>query len=117
MFEKPGALSALEILPLVGDANPLIGIIRVGLLAGDGRPLMGKLGIDLNEIELIFRNILFSKNGCFWTFGHAHGTVDALVGINHEEIGAFMEAVDRANVNTVGTLAVDACFTDNVGHG
>ena len=95
----------------------MIGIIRIGLLAGDGRPLVGKLSIDLNEVKLIFRDIFFGKDGCLGAFRYANGAVNALVGINHKEIGAFMKAVDRANVNTVSTFAVDACFADNVGHG
>lgn len=57
-----------------------------------------------------FRNVFFGHNGVGRAFGNADGAVDAFVRIDHEEIGTFTEAVDRANVNTVGVFAEDAGF-------
>ena len=77
---------------------------------------MRELGIDLDEVELIGRDVFLGKNGTFRAFGHAHGAVDAFVGIDCEEVGAFVEAVNRTDVHTVSALAVDAGFANNVSH-
>src|SRR4030095_10504041 len=40
----------------------------------------------------------------------------ALVGVDGQEVRAFTEAIDRADVDAVGVLAADAGFEDDVGH-
>ena len=45
-------------------------------------------------------SLIHIYNGVGRAFGNADGAVDAFVRIDHEEIGTFTEAVDRANVNT-----------------
>ena len=40
--------------------------------------------------------------------GDAQRAVDALVGVDHQHVRAFAEAVDRADVDAVGVLALDA---------
>ena len=83
----------------------------------DGRPLAGEFTVELNEFLLICGNILFGIDRGFRTFRNAHGAVDAFVGIDHQKVGTFPEAVNRADINAVGAFAADAGFTDNVGHG
>ena len=48
--------------------------------------------------------------------GHARPAVDALVGVDGEQVGALVEAVDGAHLDAVGVLALDAPFSDDVGH-
>jgi hypothetical protein len=55
-------------------------------------------------------------DGLHGTDGHARITVDALVGLDCEEVWAFIEAVHRANLDAIGVLAVDAGLGDDVRH-
>ena len=107
---------ALQELQLTSDAVILIGIIRGRLTARDGRPFTSEFSVERNEFLLIFRDVLFGEDGCFRAFRDANGTVDAFVGIDHEEIRAFAEAIHGADVDAVSTLAANAGFADNVGH-
>ena len=109
-------LSALEELQLALDAVVLVGVVRVGLAARNGGPFAGELGVERDEFLLILRDVLFGEDGCFRAFGDAHGAVDAFVGVDHEKVRAFAEAVDRADVDAVGALAADAGFADNMRH-
>src|SRR6185437_4299385 len=74
-------------------------------------------GIDRKVFFLPCRHVHFRKDRVHRTLGHAQGAVDARVGIDHQEIRAFMEAVDRAHLDAVGVLAVDAVVGDDMGHG
>ena len=94
----------------------LVGVVRVGLAARNGGPFAGELGVERDEFLLILRDVLFGEDGCFRAFGDAHGAVDAFVGVDHEKVRAFAEAVDRADVDAVGALAADAGFADNMRH-
>ena len=49
--------------------------------------------------------------------GLAGAAVDALVGVDDEEVRPLVEAVDRAHLDAVGVLALDARLGDDVGHG
>jgi hypothetical protein len=62
------------------------------------------------------RCVFFGINRIHRAFGNAHGAVDALIRVDGEEVGAFAEAVHRANIHTVGVLALDTGFGDDVGH-
>jgi hypothetical protein len=67
-------------------------------------------------VHLIGRNVFFGEDGIDRAFGDAHGAVDAFIGVDGQEVGAFAEAVHRANVHTVGVFALDTGFGNNVGH-
>src|SRR5690606_6321631 len=47
----------------------------------------------------------------------AQGAVDALVGIDHQEVRALVETVHRTHLHAVGVLAADAVLGDDEGHG
>ena len=47
---------------------------------------------------------------------YKYGTIDTLVGIDDEHVGAFAEAVHRAYIDTVGVFAADAVIKHDVGH-
>jgi hypothetical protein len=75
-----------------------------------------QLGVELGHVLLAFRHIFFGINGVDRTLGNAHRTVDAFIWVDGQKVGAFAEAVDGANVHTVGVLAADTGFGDNVRH-
>jgi hypothetical protein len=68
-------------------------------------------------VNLIGWQIFLSIDGIDGALGNANGAIDALVGVNGEEVGTFAEAVYGANVHAVGVFAADTGFRNNVGHG
>jgi hypothetical protein len=64
--------------------------------------LLPRLGVGLDGVDRAFRL--------------AHPAVDALVRVNDEHILAFIEAIDRANLDAVGVFALDAVLVDDVRH-
>ena len=110
-------ISALQEADLVLHAAPLIRIIGIGLAVRDGRPFAGELSVEFDEFLLILGYVLFGVNRRFRAFRNADGAVDALIGIDHKKIRTFPEAIHRADVHAVGTLAADAGFADNMRHG
>jgi len=67
-------------------------------------------------VLLTLWDIFFGIDGVDRTLWNANGTVDALIGVDGEKVGAFTETVDRTDIYTVGVLATDTGFGDNVGH-
>jgi len=49
-------------------------------------------------------------------FRFAQRAVDAFLGVDDQEVRAFMETVDRAHLHAVGVLALDARFRDDERH-
>ena len=108
---------SLEKCQLAGFAFPF-GSVGQGFLADiDHRPLAGEFGIQFKEVLLAFGDVVISKDGTDRAFRFTQRAVDAFIGIDDEEIGAFMEAVHRADIDTVGVFAFDTVFNNNVGHG
>src|SRR4030095_16375727 len=103
-------------LELVLHALPFVGVGRSRLALDNGLPHLGKLGIEPGEVLLVVGDIVLREDRLHGTFGDAQRAVDALVRIDHEEVRPFAEAVDRAYVDAVGVLALDAAFGDDVGH-
>src|SRR5207342_748941 len=62
-------------------------------------------------------DVVLGIDGLGGAFGLAQRAVDALVGVDDEEVGTFVEAVDRADFDAVGVLAADAVLDDDEGHG
>jgi hypothetical protein len=67
-------------------------------------------------VLLVGGQVFFGKDGVDWALGNAHGAVDALIGVDGQEVGAFAKAIHGANVHTVGVFALDTGFGNNVGH-
>jgi hypothetical protein len=62
-------------------------------------------------------HVVLGKDGLGRTFGHAQGTVDALLWIDDKEIRPFVETIHGADIDAIGVFALDAGFGDNVSHG
>src|SRR6218665_181014 len=102
---------------LVGPVAPFVGVGQGRLALGDAGPTLGQVGVELDHVLLIARHILLRHDRVRRAFGDADGAVDALVRVDGQEVRAFAEAVDGADVHTVGVFAADAGFGDDVGHG
>ena len=109
--------SAFQQRQLVGFAVPFRGIWRRIFTSGQHRPLLRKLGIQRDEFLLAAGHVFFRIDRIDWAFWLTQGAVDAFVRIDHQEIRAFVEAVHRAHLDTVGVFALDAVFGDDKGHG
>src|SRR6267154_671235 len=109
--------SAFEKLLLFLHLRPLIGVRRRGLALDDGLPGLGKLGVDGNPLALHGRDIVFGEDRFDRALRNAQRAIDALLGVDHQHVGAFAEAIDRAHVDTVGVFALDAALGDDVCHG
>src|SRR3990167_4681366 len=86
-----------QFVDLARFAIPLVGVWQRRLALGDALPAVGKgqVGVELDESNLVGRQIFFGKDGVGRAFG---------------------EAVHGAHVHTIGVLALDAVFGDDVGH-
>src|SRR3990167_4808982 len=105
-----------QLVELAGAVLPLIGVGQRRLALGDAGPFLGQVGVQLDHVLLVAGHVLLGDDRIHRALGDADGTVDALVGIDGEEILALAEAVDRTDVHAVGVLAADAGFEDDVGH-
>jgi hypothetical protein len=102
-----------------GQRTSSVSVGHGGLALGDAFPTrqQGQLGVELGHVLLVRGQVFFGVDRVDRALGNAHGAIDALVGVDGQKVGAFTEAVDRANVHTVGVFALDAGFGNNVGHG
>src|SRR5262249_59600218 len=110
-----GARTGREmLLQLSGDAFPRLGIGRSRLFGRD-------IGPDFREVRVEGKKFLeawlgVGLDGLHRTFRLANPAIDALVRMNDEHVLAFIEAVDRANLDAVHVFAFYALFDDDVGH-
>jgi hypothetical protein len=85
-------------IPLDRNVWPLGGIFRV-----DGQPLF----------QTGFRIRL---DGLSRAFRFAHAAIDALIRMDDKHVLALIEAVDGADLHAIHIFALDAIFSDDVGH-
>jgi hypothetical protein len=88
----------------------------MGLEAGDTGPGLGQFDVQGNKFPLIVGYVLFGIDGVDWALGDADGTVNALIRVNDQKVGALAEAVHGAYVYTVGVATLDTGFGNDVGH-
>ena len=116
----PGVASGVfnQLAELAGLAVPLISVGQRFLATRDGFPAIGarQFGVDGDEFELLGRQVLFGINGVGRTFGDANRAIYAFLGIDHQKVRAFSEAVYGADINAVGVLALDAVLGNDMGH-
>ena len=70
----------------------------------------------LDEVQLVAGHVFFRQDGVDRALGDADRAVDALVGVDRQEIRALAEAINRAYIHAVGIAAANAGFGHNVGH-
>jgi hypothetical protein len=110
--------SADQLGQLAGLVFPLVSGGQRRFALGDAPPAgqYGQLGIELGHVLLVGGQVFFGKDGIHGAFWDAHSAVDALIGVDGQEVGAFAKAIHGANVHTVGVFALDTGFGNNVGH-
>ena len=86
-------------IALYRDVGPFGGIFRV-----DFQPsFQAGLGVWLNGIG--------------GAFGLAHAAINTFIGVDDQHVLAFIEAIHGANFHAIHIFALDAVFSDDVGHG
>jgi len=79
--------------------------------------VLGGLGfVQGDETGPLVRNVHIRKDGLDRAFRNTQSAVDALHRIDIEDLVALVEAVDRADFDAIGVLAIDAGLADYVGH-
>ena len=76
----------------------------------------GQFGIQRRHVLLVFGDVFFGVNRVDRALGNADRAIDALVRIDHQEVGADVEAVHGADFHAVHVFALDAVFGDDEGH-
>lgn len=99
-----------------GLAAPLVCIGRGRFLAADFRPFAGQVGINLEKLLLILGDVFLWHDGIDRAFRHTQSAINALFGVNYQEIRPLMEAFDGADFHAVGVLALDTVFKDDESH-
>src|SRR5690606_32805610 len=109
--------SSLQQLELAGLAFPLLGIGQAVLAGAHHRAVLGTVGFNLHDYFMVRWHVMLGADRIDRALRLAQGAVDALVRIDHQEVGALVETVERAHLDTVGVLALDAVLGDDEGHG
>src|SRR5690606_9389543 len=110
------ALPIFEILELVLDVLPLVGVLRRLLRLRENRPLLRELSVQLEEVLLTRGHVVFRDDRLDRAFRLAERAVDAFLGVDDEHVRPFVETVDRTDLDTVRVLALDAGFGNDEGH-
>jgi hypothetical protein len=76
--------------------------------------LAGVFGIDRQPLFQTRLGIGF--DGIHRAFGLAYPTIDTFIGVNHQHVLPFIEAVHRAYLYAIHVLALDAILVDDVSH-
>ena len=73
-----------------------------------GFHMLRQLGVDRGEILLVVGHVVFCENRLDRTLRDTERAIDALVGIDDQEIRPLAKAIDRAHIDAIGVLAADA---------
>jgi len=80
----------------------------------DYGPRLGILAVELNPLFHVWLSVGPDRvSRAFW---FANTTVDAFIGMDHQHVLAFVEAINGADFNTVCEFAGDTVVGDDVGH-
>jgi hypothetical protein len=116
VFLTRGLQLTLKVLQLAWHTVPFSGIGRRIFNLGDVRPDLRQLGIQFQEYGLVVRQFIFREDGANRALRFTQRTVDTLVRVDHQKIGAFVKAINRANFHTVCVLTFDAIFPNYKSH-
>src|SRR3954471_8075458 len=110
------ARSLLQELSFFFHLCPFVRVGRRGLALDEWFPLRRELTVLGDEVLLRVGHIVLGEDRLDRALGNAQRAVDAFVRIDDEHVRPFAEAIDRADVDAVGVLALDAGFGHNVSH-
>ena len=103
-------------LDFISDLGPFVGVGPGRFGPVDHGPDTGQFCVECRESSLIVGHIFFGEDSIHRAFWNAYCTVNALVGVDYQEVGTHSEAINRAHVNTIRVPSQDAGFCDHVGH-
>src|SRR3954451_1274116 len=103
-----------EHLAFAGLVLPIIGIVRRRALARYVRPQGGVRTVLLKPVVRLIVAIRHNRLRRALRFTDA--AVNALVRVDHQHVGANVEAVHRTDFNAVHVFALYAVFGDHIGH-
>ena len=103
-----------ELLELALDAVHFLGFRHRVLLDRDIRPDLGIIRIDLQP--LVEARLGVGLDRLRRTYRFADTTIDAFIRMDDEEVFALIEAIDGADLDTIGVFAANAVVRDDVGH-
>ena len=97
-------------------AIPLLGVGQWLSLFGDDRPGAGQFSVQFDEAFLSCRQIIFGEDGFGRALRLAQRAIDAFFRIDDQEVKAFVETVDRTDVNAIGVFTFDTVFNYYISH-
>ena len=119
MGASTGPALADQLRELVGLVFPLFRIGQRYFALGNAFPggQLGQLGVQGRHMALVVRHVFLGVNRVHRALGDADGAVNALVGVNSQEIGAFPKAVHWTDIDAVGVFALNTGFGNGMGQG
>jgi hypothetical protein len=101
-------------LELPGHPVKILGIGRRITFYRDIGPFRRILGIDFEPfLKARFGIGFYGICGAFWL---ANTAINALIGVDDQHVFTLVETVHGTDFNAVHVFALDAVFSDNVGH-
>jgi len=116
VIDTSKTLDKLAVLIFPTARTPFVSIRQRVFHFSDQRPDFSQFRVQCREVLLTFRQFVLGVNRIGRAFRFAQGAIDTFVGIDDQEIGTFVKAVDRANVHAVGEFAFDAVFGNYKSH-
>ncbi len=95
--------------------RPATGLF-LGDVVSERLPLVGQVRIPLGVVGQLFRKLIICIDGLKRAYWHTRVAIDALIRMDDQEVGSLIETVHGTYFNTIGVLAVDAGFGNNVRH-
>lgn len=108
--------SLLKVFAFAFNLFPIVSVRGCILLRGNVGPHQCLFAIDIEELLLILRQLVFGKNGLDRALRLAERTVNALVRVNNQEIGSLVKTIYGAYFHAIGVFAFDAGFANDEGH-
>lgn len=103
-------------MQFISDLGPLVGIGKRCFGLNDRFPASSEFEIERNEKSLVLHNVTVRVNRFDRAFDNTQGAVDAIIGINREEVWPFTKRIGRAYANALRVFALNAALRYDVGH-
>jgi hypothetical protein len=101
-------------LELVFYAVKFLGIAGSFTLYRDIWPFRGIFGVNFKPFVQAWLSVgLNGISGAFWL---AYAAVNAFIRVDDQHVLAFIKAIHGANFHAIHIFALDAVFSDDVGH-
>jgi hypothetical protein len=99
---------------LAGHAVKFLGVTGCVALYGDVWPFGGEFRVHLQPLIKAWFGIRFNRIG--GAFRLANAAINAFIGVDDQHVFAFVEAINGAHFHAIHIFALDAVFSNDVGH-